>query len=65
MIEGGAQTLKLFIDAGLWDEARIFTSARSFGSGIAAPALPGDLISQEFISSDVLKTYTPNGKNKS
>ena len=48
MIEGGAQTLKLFIDAGLWDEARIFTSTRSFDDGIAAPTLEGDLISQDF-----------------
>ena len=65
IIEGGAQTLRLFIDAGLWDEARIFSSTRSFGSGIAAPALKGDLISQELISNDSLKIYTPHGKNKS
>ena len=57
IIEGGAQTLKLFIDAGLWDEARIFTSTRSFGEGIAAPILHGHLTSQEFISTDLLKTY--------
>ena len=65
MIEGGAQTLKLFIDAGLWDEARIFTSTRSFDDGIAAPTLEGDLISQEFLASDLLKIYMPHGKNKS
>ncbi|MEK6782948.1 MAG: bifunctional diaminohydroxyphosphoribosylaminopyrimidine deaminase/5-amino-6-(5-phosphoribosylamino)uracil reductase RibD [Bacteroidota bacterium] len=65
MIEGGAQTLKLFIDSGLWDEARIFTSTRTFGNGIAAPILRGNLASQEFISSDSLKIYTHNGKTKS
>lgn len=65
MIEGGAQTLKLFIDAGLWDEARIFTSTRSFGEGITAPNLHGHLTSQEFISTDLLKIYYNHGKNKS
>ncbi len=65
IVEGGAQTLKLFIDAGLWDEARVFTSTRAFGDGIAAPTLKGDLISQELISTDLLKIYTPHGKNKS
>lgn len=65
MIEGGAQTLKLFIDSGLWDEARIFTSTRTFGNGIAAPFFRGNLASQEFISSDLLKIYTHDGKNKS
>ena len=65
IVEGGAQILKLFIDAGLWDEARIFTSTRAFGDGIAAPTLKGDLISQELVSNDSLKIYTPHGKNKS
>ena len=65
MVEGGAQTLRLFIEAGLWDEARIFRSSRTFGDGIAAPPLAGHLISQEFISSDSLKIYANHGKNKS
>ena len=65
MIEGGAQTLKLFIDADLWDEARIFTSTRSFGDGIAAPPLRGDLSAQEFVATDLLKIFIPHGKNKS
>ena len=61
MIEGGAQTLKLFIDAGLWDEARIFTSQRSFGDGIAAPSLQGDVISHGSVDSDLLKIVRPRG----
>jgi diaminohydroxyphosphoribosylaminopyrimidine deaminase / 5-amino-6-(5-phosphoribosylamino)uracil reductase len=65
MVEGGAQTLRLFIEAGLWDEARIFSSSRTFGDGIAAPSLRGNLMSQEFISSDSLKIYVNYGKNKS
>jgi diaminohydroxyphosphoribosylaminopyrimidine deaminase / 5-amino-6-(5-phosphoribosylamino)uracil reductase len=37
IVEGGAQTLSLFLNAGLWDEARVFTSAKPFNEGIAAP----------------------------
>lgn len=39
MIEGGTRTLQSFIDAGLWDEARVFQSKKTFGSGLAAPTL--------------------------
>ncbi|MDV3310636.1 MAG: bifunctional diaminohydroxyphosphoribosylaminopyrimidine deaminase/5-amino-6-(5-phosphoribosylamino)uracil reductase RibD [Cyclobacteriaceae bacterium] len=41
IVEGGARTLKLFIEAGLWDEARVFRSPQLFGSGIPAPQLVG------------------------
>ncbi len=40
LIEGGAQLLKAFIDAGLWDEARIITNEKSWiGDGLFAPSL--------------------------
>ena len=39
-IEGGTQLLQTFIDAGLWDEARIFTGSVLFGDGIKAPVMP-------------------------
>jgi diaminohydroxyphosphoribosylaminopyrimidine deaminase/5-amino-6-(5-phosphoribosylamino)uracil reductase len=39
IIEGGAQTLQSFIEADLWDEARVFTAPRLFTSGIKAPEL--------------------------
>ncbi|MFI8378122.1 bifunctional diaminohydroxyphosphoribosylaminopyrimidine deaminase/5-amino-6-(5-phosphoribosylamino)uracil reductase RibD [Leeuwenhoekiella sp. NPDC079379] len=39
IIEGGAQTLQHFIDAGLWDEARVFKGAVYFKSGIKSPLL--------------------------
>jgi len=42
IIEGGAHTLNSFIDAGLWDEARIFTGPGNLGSGIKAPAISGN-----------------------
>ncbi len=39
MVEGGAKLLQSFIDANLWDEARVFNSPVWFGKGIAAPCL--------------------------
>lgn len=39
LIEGGSQTLQSFINAGLWDEARVFQSRKKFGTGISAPEL--------------------------
>ena len=59
MIEGGSLTLGLFIEAGLWDEARVFTSPRLFHTGISAPRLGGDLITEEKISTDMLRLYRP------
>lgn len=41
IVEGGRQTLQLFIDLIRWDEARIFTSPRTFGTGIVAPVIHG------------------------
>jgi len=41
IIEGGAHTLKTFIDAGLWDEARIFTGTVNLREGIKAPEIAG------------------------
>lgn len=38
-IEGGAHTIQSFVDAGLWDEARVCQSPRTFGEGTAAPSL--------------------------
>ncbi|MBR3283772.1 MAG: bifunctional diaminohydroxyphosphoribosylaminopyrimidine deaminase/5-amino-6-(5-phosphoribosylamino)uracil reductase RibD [Alloprevotella sp.] len=40
LVEGGAQTLQSFIDAGLWDEAQEEISAKSLGSGVPVPKMP-------------------------
>jgi diaminohydroxyphosphoribosylaminopyrimidine deaminase/5-amino-6-(5-phosphoribosylamino)uracil reductase len=39
LIEGGTQTLQSFIDASLWDEARIFISEHKLINGIKAPII--------------------------
>lgn len=49
IVEGGATILNAFIEAGLWDEARVFTSSVEFGDGIPAPKL-----SQQSTVSDVM-----------
>lgn len=37
IIEGGTKTLQTFIDADLWDEARVFKSVNHLGSGVTSP----------------------------
>jgi diaminohydroxyphosphoribosylaminopyrimidine deaminase/5-amino-6-(5-phosphoribosylamino)uracil reductase len=59
IVEGGAQTLKLFMDAHLWDETRVFTSFRTFDDGIKAPSLQGKLGAQQNIDSDRLEYFYP------
>jgi diaminohydroxyphosphoribosylaminopyrimidine deaminase/5-amino-6-(5-phosphoribosylamino)uracil reductase len=39
IVEGGTSLQQQFIQLGLWDEARIFTTSVSMDDGIAAPAL--------------------------
>lgn len=58
LIEGGATTLQQFINNGLWDEARVFTSDQEFGSGITAPQFTGNLTASESVFSDRLTFYT-------
>lgn len=58
IIEGGLQTLQSFIDQGLWDEARVFKSMRTFGKGISAPHFRGNLKSTDDVMGDTLFIYT-------
>ncbi len=44
IIEGGAMTHKRFVEAGLWDEARVFVSDVSLGGGTRAAELVGGRI---------------------
>ncbi|WP_448699108.1 bifunctional diaminohydroxyphosphoribosylaminopyrimidine deaminase/5-amino-6-(5-phosphoribosylamino)uracil reductase RibD [Mucilaginibacter sp. AW1-3] len=59
IIEGGAQTLKAFIEAGLWDEARVFTGKATLKNGIKAPVIAGDIISADVIGKDELRIIKP------
>ena len=55
IIEGGSQTLQTFIDANLWDEAKIFVGEVAFSKGILAPKIKGVVSDPKMIRSDVLK----------
>ncbi len=57
IVEGGKQTLQTFIDANLWDEAKIFIGDNKFQEGVRNPNFKGTLISEEKLSNDILRTY--------
>ncbi|MDR3094932.1 MAG: bifunctional diaminohydroxyphosphoribosylaminopyrimidine deaminase/5-amino-6-(5-phosphoribosylamino)uracil reductase RibD [Bacteroidales bacterium] len=68
LIEGGAQLLQTFIHAGLWDEARIFTSKMCFGNGIPAPEINGKFCDEYKMHDSELRifenkiTFAPTNK---
>jgi diaminohydroxyphosphoribosylaminopyrimidine deaminase/5-amino-6-(5-phosphoribosylamino)uracil reductase len=57
IIEGGIQMLNQFLEASLWDEARIFTSSESWDDGIKAPKIAGNISEQLFLGNDQLTIY--------
>ena len=57
LIEGGVKTLNLFLNAGLWDEARIFTGPQIWADGIKAPVISGHLCDSLQIGSDKLEIF--------
>ncbi|WP_432713976.1 bifunctional diaminohydroxyphosphoribosylaminopyrimidine deaminase/5-amino-6-(5-phosphoribosylamino)uracil reductase RibD [Pedobacter sp.] len=57
IIEGGANILNQFISSRLWDEARVFSSAKNWATGVHAPVING-LITDVFpINLDKLIIY--------
>lgn len=64
IIEGGAVLLDSFIEAGLWDEARVFTGNKVLNKGILAPQLKqlNPVLEKEIVG-DVLHVYVnPDSK---
>lgn len=62
IVEGGTKLLQQFIDAGLWDEARVFTANQHLGKGIQAPELTDShKVLNQVISSDTLGVCLNNG----
>lgn len=62
LVEGGAKTLQLFIDNGLWDEARIITNKKmTLEKGIDSPKLKGGvmILEQEY-ENDSICYYNNN-----
>ena len=57
IIEGGSKTLQTFIDANLWDEARVFTGENQFLKGTSSPSLLGTKVLEQHLENDYLKIY--------
>ena len=58
LVEGGAFLLKSLIDADLWDEARIYTGAHSFQSGLESPVLKNAILKQSLkLGKDTLQVF--------
>jgi diaminohydroxyphosphoribosylaminopyrimidine deaminase/5-amino-6-(5-phosphoribosylamino)uracil reductase len=61
LVEGGARLLQSFIDAGLWDEARVITNTQlTVADGLAAPGLPKKIkVREEKLLYDLIETFKP------
>ncbi len=57
IIEGGKQTLQTFIDANLWDEARVFISKVHLSDGTKSPKINIQNATRQFIDQDELLTF--------
>lgn len=60
IIEGGAAILNQFIHAGLWDEARVFSSDKIWREGTPSPYVNGLIIDQLNIGNDKLTVFQNN-----
>jgi diaminohydroxyphosphoribosylaminopyrimidine deaminase/5-amino-6-(5-phosphoribosylamino)uracil reductase len=55
IIEGGATTLQSFIDAKLWDEAKIFTTNKELNDGVKSPNIEGKIVFEAVLEGDKLE----------
>jgi diaminohydroxyphosphoribosylaminopyrimidine deaminase/5-amino-6-(5-phosphoribosylamino)uracil reductase len=62
IIEGGRMLLQSFIDAGLWDEARIFKGTPEFKKGIKAPKISFCIPEELEVMGDKLWVYKNSGR---
>lgn len=62
IIEGGSKTLQAFINAGLWDEARVFTGTVYFGNGTPAPFLNGKPVLKQAVDNNELLIFRNYGQ---
>lgn len=64
IIEGGAALLHTFIEAGMWDEARVFTGGNAIKEGTQAPVLQNShRVLQQDIATDQLDLYINNNSH--
>jgi diaminohydroxyphosphoribosylaminopyrimidine deaminase/5-amino-6-(5-phosphoribosylamino)uracil reductase len=60
LVEGGAQLIQSFFDAGLWQEAVVYTGSREFENGLPAPHVPGVCVQTDQIGSDRVRRFVPH-----
>jgi diaminohydroxyphosphoribosylaminopyrimidine deaminase/5-amino-6-(5-phosphoribosylamino)uracil reductase len=60
IIEGGRKTIQSFIDANLWDEARVFIGEINLNDGTNAPEINSKNFKKEYLKNDLLLTYRNN-----
>jgi len=58
LVEGGAYTLRRFLEEGLWNEAYVFSSNSNLKEGLQSPELNGEIIDTVDLGVDCLKIYT-------
>ena len=59
IVEGGRIVLSQFIEAGLWDEARVFTGDVVFGEGLKSPLIEGNIIAKHHFKGSILEYIRP------
>jgi diaminohydroxyphosphoribosylaminopyrimidine deaminase/5-amino-6-(5-phosphoribosylamino)uracil reductase len=65
LVEGGAKLLQSFIDAGLWDEARVIKNEQlTINNGLNAPILNDSYDRKEKIITDTIYYYTNKPTNE-
>lgn len=57
IVEGGSYTLNQFINAGIWDEARILTGINSIKHGVKSPDFKGQLIESYNYGKDLIEVF--------
>lgn len=65
LVEGGTTLIKSFVEAGLWDEMRVFRSPMLLGhvrstGAVKAPVVRGRLVSRERVGEDEFSIYRPS-----
>lgn len=61
MVEGGTKTLQAFIDASVWDEARVFTSRTNLYNGLVGPQLSATHVETHAVGDNQLDIYNRVG----
>ncbi|QJW89719.1 bifunctional diaminohydroxyphosphoribosylaminopyrimidine deaminase/5-amino-6-(5-phosphoribosylamino)uracil reductase RibD [Spirosoma taeanense] len=57
LVEGGTTLINSLLEAGLWDEMRVFRSPMVLDEGVKAPVVRGRLVSREQVGVDELTVY--------